>query len=143
MWVSRTTSAPRTSRNSSSSAWQAAGRGARDVVDRAVVLAQPDRAVGIDRRLGEIALLGLDDRELADPVLERRAVRRSLGELVADAVAELAPARGEDLLEQLVATDRADRREQAGGQRVVGRGEEVLGVGRDVVQVPRPARRRV
>ena len=47
--------------------------------------------------------------------------------------------RGEDLFEEVVATDRADRRQEARGQRVVVRREEVLGVGRDVVQVTRPA----
>ena len=56
-----------------------------------------------------------------------------------DAVAELAPARGEHLLEEVVAADRLDRREQARGEAVVVRREEVLRVRRDVVQVARPA----
>ena len=90
--------------------------------------------------LGEVALLGLDDGQLADAVGERRIRRDSRSAmLVADPVAELAPPRREDLVEQVVAADRLDRGEQAGGEAVVVRREEVLGVGRDVVQVARPA----
>ena len=77
--------------------------------------------------------------QLADPLEERRVGRHALGKLVAHPVAKLAAPRGEDLLEELVATDRADGREQPGGQRVVRRREEVLGVRRDVVEVARPA----
>jgi len=50
----------------------AGGRRPRgDVVDGAVVFAQPDRAVGTERRVGEIALVALDDCELADSIEER------------------------------------------------------------------------
>ena len=112
----------------------------RDVIDRAVVLAEPDRAVGVDLAVGEVALLVLDDGELADPLDERR-VRP------ADALVIRSRTRSpiwrrrasKTSLDQVVAADRADRREQPGRQPVVVRREEVLGVGGDVVQVARPA----
>ena len=62
------------------------------VEDRAVVLAQLDRAVGTDDAVGEVALRGLDLRQAADAVLERRVGRQPVGQLVADAVAQLAAA---------------------------------------------------
>ena len=65
--------------------------------------------------------------------------RDALGHLLADPVAELAPAGGEDLLEQVVAADGLDRGQQPGREGVVVGREEVLRVGRDVVQVARPA----
>ena len=114
-------------------------RARRDVVDGAVVLAQPDRAVGAERGVGEVALVGLDDGELADPIDERRLGGHPFGHLLADPVAELAPPRGEDLVEEVVAADRLDGGQQTGRQRVVVGREEVLGVGGDVVQVARPA----
>ncbi len=52
--------------------------------------------------------------------------------------AQLAAARREDLLEQLVAADRPDRGEESRRQRVVRGREEVLGIGGDVVEVARP-----
>ena len=67
-------------------------------------------------RVGEIALVGLDDRQLADAVDQRRVRGDAFGHLLADPVAELAPSRGEDLVEQIVAADRLDGGQQAGGQ---------------------------
>ena len=110
-----------------------------DVEDRAVVLAQPDRPVRAEDRVGEVALVGLDDRQLAHPIEQRRVAVDAVGHLLADPVTELAPSRGEDLVEQVVAADRLDRGEEARGEGVVVRREEVLRVGRDVVQVARPA----
>ena len=52
---------------------------------------------------------------------------------------ELAPPRLEDLVDEGVAADHADRGEQTRGEPVVVRRERDLGVGRDVVQVARPA----
>ena len=83
----------------------------------------------LEDRVGEIALVGLDDRQLADPVDQRRIRRDALGHLLADPVTELAPAGREDLVEQVVAADRLDGGQQPGGQGVVVRREEVLGVG--------------
>ena len=110
-----------------------------DAEDGAVVLAQPDRAVDLEDGVGEIAVVGLDDRQLADPFDQRRVRGDAIGHLLPDAVAELPPARREDLVEQVVAADRLDGGQQPGGQGVVVRREEVLGVGRHVVQVARPA----
>ena len=114
-------------------------RARRDVVDGAVVLAQPDRAVGAERGVGEVALVALDDGQLANPIEERRLGGHAFGHLLADPVAELAPPRGEDLVEQIVPADRLDGGQQAGRQGVVVGREEVLGIGGDVVQVARPA----
>ena len=56
----------------------------RDLVDGAVVLAQPERAVGVDERLGEVAGLVLEDRQRLDAVGEaassgnRSAMRRRM-----------------------------------------------------------------
>ena len=124
--------------NSSSSAWQAAGESLGDVEDRAVVLAQADRAVGPDGHVGEIALVGLDDRKLADAVDQRCILVDPIGHLLADAITELASTRREHLVDEVVAADRLDRGQQARGKRVVVRGEQVLGVGRDVVQMSWP-----
>ena len=59
-----------------------ARRGAlrRDREDRAVALAQPDRPVRADDRARQVALLVLDDRELADLGLERGVGWESLVE---------------------------------------------------------------
>ena len=100
---------------------------------------KPDRAVGAEGHVGEIALVGLDDRQLADAVDQRRILADPIGHLLADPVTELASTRGEHLVEQVVAADRLDGGQQARGQRVVVRREQVLGLGRDVVQVARPA----
>ena len=59
--------------------------------------------------------------------------------LLADAIAQLAAACREDLLEEVVAADGLDGGQQARRERVVVRREEVLGVRGDVVQVARPA----
>ena len=90
--------------------------------------------------IGEIALVGLDDRQLrATRSTSGASSADALGHLFADPVTQLASSRGEDLVEQVVAADRLDGGEQAGGQRVVVRWEEVLRFSRDVVQVARPA----
>ena len=94
---------------------------------------------GADDAVGEIALGRLDLGKAADAVLDRRVGRHAIGQLVSDAVAELAAARGEDLLDELIPTDRHDGRQQATREGVVGGREEVLGIGRDVVQMARPA----
>ena len=125
--------------NSSSSAWQAAGE--PSAMWKIAQLCSRSRivAVGAEDRVGEVALVGLDDRQLAHPIEQRRVAVDAVGHLLADPVTELAPSRGEDLVEQVVATDSLDRGEEARGQGVVVRREEVLRVGRDVVQVARPA----
>ena len=113
-------------------------RALRDVEDRAVVLAQLDRTVRAHDAVGEVALGGLDLGQAADAVLDRGIRGDTVRQLIPDPVAQLAPTGGEDLLDELVATDRHDGRQEAARERVIGGREEVLGVGRDVVQVPWP-----
>ena len=114
-------------------------RRAGDPEDRAVALLEPDRPVAVDHRARQVALLVLDDRELADAVLERRVGRQPLAEAVLHLLGDQ-PAPGvEDLVDEGVAADHADRGEQTRGEPVVVRRERDLGVGRDVVQVARPA----
>ena len=112
---------------------------AGDVEDRAIVLAQPDRPVVADQRIGEITLLVLEEGERADPLDQGRFGPDPVVELAPDADAELESSRLEDLIDQRFAPDRCDRVQEPGGQAVVVRREERLGVGRDVVQVARPA----
>ena len=107
------------------------------MVDRAVVLLEPDRSVGGQHGVGQVAVPGLDDGKLPDAIEQRRVVGDPFGHVLADPLAQLPAARREDLLEQVVATDRLDGREQPGRQAVVVRWEEVLGIGRDVVEVAR------
>ena len=78
--------------------------------------------------------------ELADPV-EQRRVRGRLARPCRSRTRSPSWRRraAKTSLEQVVAADRLDRREQAGRQAVVVGREEVLGVGGDVVQVARPA----
>jgi hypothetical protein len=57
-------------------AWRGALGG--DPEDRAVALAESDRPVGADECAREVALLVLDDCQLADPRLQRRIRRQSL-----------------------------------------------------------------
>jgi hypothetical protein len=110
-----------------------------DLVDGAVVLEQPDHAVGVDGRLGEVAGVVLENREHPNPVEERCVVRELLGHPSPGAIADLAPPGGEDLLDEIVAPDGLDRLQEPRGEpAVVGR-EELLGVGGDVVQMARPA----
>ncbi len=61
--------------------------------------------------------------------------RLVLGHPLADANAQLAPPSREDLVEQVLASNGLDRRQQAGGKGVVIRREELLGGRCDVVQV--------
>ena len=139
MCVSRTTSAPSTSLEQGQLGL-AGGRVARgDVEDRAVVLAQPDRAVRRELGRAQVALLVLDDRQLADALEERRVAARALLEPALDALGRLGAPGLEDPVDELAPADRVDRRDQAGGQAVVVRREELLGVLGDVVQVARPA----
>ncbi len=102
------------------------------------MLAQPDRAVDLEDRVGEVAVVGLDHRQLADPLDERGVRGEAIGHLLTDALAELASPRGEDLVQQVVPADGLDGGEESRGEGVVVGREEVLGVGRDVVQVARP-----
>ena len=140
MCDSRTTSAPRTSSNRASSASHGDVDCAGDLEDRAVVLAEPDRAVAVDHRARQVALLVLDDGELADAVLERRVGRQPLAEPVLHLLARSGRRRAsKTCVDEGVAADRADRGEQTRREPVVVRRERVLGVGRDVVQVARPA----
>ena len=103
----------------------AAGRlgAGRHVVDRAVVLDDPDHPVRSEHRLGEVALLVLDHRELAGAVDHRRTGRQPFGEPLPDAFRGHPPARLEHLVDQRFAAHRPDRRQQAGGQPVVGAGK--------------------
>ena len=115
------------------------GRRRRDREDRAVALLEPDHPVRADHRRREVALLVLDDRELADPVLERRVLRQPLSEAVLHLLGDEPPARVEDLGHEVVAADHAHRGHQARGEAVVVRREGDLGVRRHVVEVARPA----
>ncbi len=137
MCRSRVTSVPSTSLNSASSARQAAATATGDVEHRAVVLHEPD-PVAVDERLGEVPQLVLDSGQLRDPVDQRGARRQHRVEPGPQAGTGLAPAGGEDVLDQGLPADLDDRGQEAGGEAVVVGREEVLGVGRDVVQVPRP-----
>ena len=139
MCDSRTTSAPRTSSNSASSA----SHGDVDALatPKIAQLHCWSRTVPslVDHRARQVALLVLDDRELADAVLERRVGGQPLAEAVLHLLGD-EPAPGvEDLVDEGVAADHADRGEQTRGEPVVVRRERDLGVGRDVVQVARPA----
>ena len=108
--------------------------------DRAVVLAQPDRAVGGQLGCAQVALLVLDDRQLANAFEERGFVARALVETALDALGRLGAAGLEDPVDELAATDRVDRRDQARGQAVVVRRERAAGrSGCHVIQVARPA----
>src|SRR5262245_53511887 len=93
-------------------AWR--GRPASDLVDGAVVLAQPDRAVRSDDRLGEVAGLVLEHGKRPDPGDKSRVVLELLAHPTPDAVADLAPPSGEHLLDQVLSTDRLDGLDQAG-----------------------------
>ena len=116
----------------------AGGRSRGDVEDRAVVLAQPDRAIGRQLR-GQVALLVLDHGERPNPVEERRLGRRrsSSWRRIRSAVWRRRAAKICSI--RSVAAHRLDGREQARGEAVVVGREELLGVGGDVVQVARPA----
>ena len=57
------------------------GRLRRDAVDRAVALVKPDRALVVDRRARQVALLVLDDGEPRDALGERRAGRELVLEI--------------------------------------------------------------
>ena len=90
-------------------------------------------------RLRQIALLVLDDGQLPGTVDERRIDRQSIGQTLADAVAGPPPPLLEDVVDEPLATDRADGRQQPVGETVVVGREQVLGGIRDVVDVARPA----
>jgi len=109
-----------------------------DVKDGAVVFTQADRAVGVEDGVGQVSVARLDDCQFPDTVDEWGVGRDPLGHLRANPVAELAPPGGEDLLKQIVPTDRLDGGQEAGREGVVVRRKEVLGIGRHVVQVTRP-----
>ena len=96
---------------------------------------QPDRAVRAEERVGEVALAALDDRQLADPVDERRLGADPIGHVSANAVTELSSSRREDLVEQVFAADRLDGGQQTRRQGVVVGWEQILSVGRDVIEV--------
>ena len=66
----------------------------------------------VDERLGEVAGLVLEDREGLHAVGQARVLGQSLGHAPPDAIADLAPPRREDLLDEVVATDRLDRLDQ-------------------------------
>ena len=139
MCVSRSTSGPRISRNRSSSAWQAAPLSA---ATRWIAQLRSTRRMTPSApmtRLGEVALLVLDDRQLARPVDEARLRRQAIGHALPDPVAGHPPALVEDAVDELLAADRPDRRQQAAGETVVVGREEVLGRVGDVVHVARPA----
>ena len=108
-------------------------------MDRAVALDEADHAVGADERLREIALLVLDDGELARTIDERRVGRQSIGQPLAHAVEGAPSSFLEHAVDQGVAADRVDGREQPAGQGVVVGREEVLGGIGHVVDVARPA----
>ena len=92
----------------------------------------------VDPRLAEVAELVLEPGQLADAVLERGAVGQRV-EARPEPRLGLAAAGREHLLDQALAADLEDRRQQPGREAVVVRGEQGLGVGRDVVQVARTA----
>jgi hypothetical protein len=100
---------------------------------------EADRAVGVDCRVGQVALLVLDDRELADPRLERGVEGQALRETAPNLVRQQLAPDVEDLAEELVPTDGVDRGNQPGRQRVVVRRKGDLRAGRDVVEVSWPA----
>ena len=123
MCDSRSTPGPSSSRNNAELrvAWRR--RAAGDLVDRAVVLAQPERAVVGDDGLGEVARLVLEHGEEADPFGEGRILGQLLRHPPPDPVADLAAPRREDLLDEIVTADGLDRLDQPGGEAaVVGRG---------------------
>ena len=108
-------------------------------MDGAIALDQADDAVGADDRLREIALLVLDDRQLAGAIGERCIGREAVGEPLADSLARASSALLEHVVDQPLAADRPDRRQQAIGQAVVVGREQILGGVGDVVDVAGPA----
>jgi uncharacterized protein YjiS (DUF1127 family) len=117
--------------------WRGALR--RDPKDRAVALAEADRAVRVDRRVRQVALLILDDRQLADLGLERGIGWESLVEPGPDLVGDQLAPDGEDPGDELIPADRPDRSEETGRERVIVRGKGDLGVRGHVVQMTRAA----
>ena len=88
---------------------------------------------------GEVALLVLDRSELADAVTERCTGGQPRAHPASDPVGDLATSGREHLLQQRLAADRVDSREETRRQAVVVRGESVLRVGCHVVEMARPA----
>src|SRR6185295_11206996 len=97
-----------------------------DAMDRAIALDEADDAVGRDDRLGDVALLVLDDRELAGAVEEPGLRCESIGHALSDAVARHPAPLLEDAVDELLAADRPDRGQEAAGEAVVVGREEVL-----------------
>ena len=93
---------------------------------------------GADERLGEIALLVLDDRQLPCPIDQARLRGQAIRHPLPDPVARHPPALLEDAVHELLAADRPDRGQQAAGEPVVVGREEVLGGVGHVVHVARP-----
>jgi hypothetical protein len=127
IWLSRITSAPRTSLKRASSEAQ------HDPTSWA------NRPGGIDHGLGQVAALVLDHRQLPDPIGQGGIAGNPLVEPFPESDAELATTGHEDLVEEIGATDCRDGVEEAQGQAVVVGRKEVLGVGRHVVAMARSA----
>ena len=107
-------------------------------MDRAIALDHPDDPVRADERLRQIPLLVLDDGELPRSIDEQCLRGETIAHPLPDPVAGHPPPFVEDAIDQLLATDRADRRQQPAREAVVIGGEEVLGGVGDVVHVARP-----
>ena len=104
---------PSSSRNRSSSAWQAAGVSAATRWIAQLRSTSRMTPSALEDRLGQIALLVLDDRELARLVDERGIGRQALVEALAEPLAGQPAALLEDLVDEVLAADRADGGEQA------------------------------
>src|SRR6266508_4772339 len=102
------------------------GRRACDLEDRAVVLDQSNRPVGLELHVAQIALFVLDGCQLADPVDQRRIWRQPIGQAPGYPLPYLGAALLEDPLYEFVAADRVDRLEQSCGEPVVVGWEETL-----------------
>ena len=81
-------------------------------------------------RLGDVAQLVLQPRQLPNAILERRVGRERRVHLLAQPGLGLAAAGGEDVLDQRLAADLEDRGEQPRCEAVVVGREQALGVRR-------------
>src|SRR4029077_3952558 len=109
----------------------------RDAMDGTVPFYEADDAVGPDDGLGEVALLVLNDGELAGTIEDRRPVRWALGHPLSNSFSRHPTPFVEDVVDEPVPTDGADPGQGAVREAIVVRGEQVLGRLGHVVEVSR------
>ncbi len=102
------------------------------------MFAQSDRPIGIYNDLGKVPGGILQDGERSDAINQGIVGPNPLSEFLPQSGPELAPPRGEDLVEESVTANRRDRLDEAAREPVVVHRKEVLRVWRHVVAVSRP-----